>query len=146
MVGESCVECHNPHGSENPKILVKYFSPNFYDKYSQENYSLCSECHFLTENIEKENNKITGFRNGDKNLHYVHVAAHPDKSRNCKVCHDPHVSDQEKFIKKLTPFGKSEAEAKYMIPIEFTKTATGGTCSTGCHQTRSYDRENPVVY
>jgi len=146
MVGENCIECHNPHGSENPNILNKYFSPNFYNIYSNENHALCSECHYVTESIEKENNVITEFRNGEENLHFVHVTAKPQKARNCKVCHDPHASNQEKFIKKESPFGKSLDEAKYMIPIDFTKTETGGTCATGCHKPKSYDRINPVVY
>jgi hypothetical protein len=36
------------------------------------------------------------------------------------------------------PFGD------WRIPIGFSKTATGGSCSPGCHQTSSYDRQTPI--
>ena len=34
----------------------------------------------------------------------------------------------------------------WRIPTRFVKTATGGSCSPGCHQTFEYDRETPVDY
>jgi hypothetical protein len=30
--------------------------------------------------------------------------------------------------------------------VGFTKTETGGTCKSGCHLPKGYDRNNPVDY
>jgi len=30
--------------------------------------------------------------------------------------------------------------------VGFTKTETGGTCKSGCHLPKDYDRNNPVDY
>ncbi|MDK2793350.1 MAG: hypothetical protein PWQ25_2213, partial [Deferribacteres bacterium] len=32
------------------------------------------------------------------------------------------------------------------LPINFTKTKTGGSCVVGCHKPKEYDRLNPVKY
>ncbi|MCK5516613.1 MAG: hypothetical protein KAI39_07045, partial [Desulfobulbaceae bacterium] len=63
------------------------------------------------------------------------------KGRSCRACHQPHAADLEKLM--------SEEGAKFgdwNIPTRFIKTDTGGSCSPGCHQTYSYDRENPASY
>jgi len=33
-----------------------------------------------------------------------------------------------------------------MMPLEFIKTASGGTCVSGCHRERTYDRTSKVLY
>jgi hypothetical protein len=79
--------------------------------------------------------ETTGFRNGRRNLHYVHVKT---KGRNCQTCHEIHASDQEMHIREEIPFKK-----RFMIELTFIKTATGGGCVKGCHKPKKYDREEP---
>ena len=136
----NCDACHQVHGSANPYILFKYFPEELYLPYRSENFALCFSCHNMGLAEEELTEKATGFRNGDRNLHYVHINK-TDKGRSCKVCHDPHAAGQQKLITEKVPgFGKWE------IPIFYTKTDTGGTCIVGCHKPKTYDRVHPVTY
>jgi predicted CXXCH cytochrome family protein len=135
-----CLGCHQPHGSRFPKLLKREFPEEFYLPYSPDNFALCFECHSREMVEDRRTDTLTGFRNGDRNLHYLHVNR-LDKGRSCKVCHEPHASSQAKLIKvKVSGFGKWE------IPIIYTRKATGGTCVVGCHKPRSYDRVRPAIY
>ena len=129
-----CVACHAPHGSNFRKLLRNNFPEPFYMSYDAENFSLCFGCHNRDIAADRRTDTNTNFRDGDRNLHYLHVNK-PDRGRSCKTCHDPHAADQPKLIKKRIPgFGRWE------IPINYEKNATGGTCTVGCHKPRSYDR------
>lgn len=135
-----CVACHVPHGSANPRMLVKPFPESFYLPYAAENFELCFQCHSREIAQDARTDVLTNFRNGDRNLHYVHVNR-PEKGRSCKVCHEPHASGMDRLIKSRVPgFGKWD------IPIEFTRTETGGTCVVGCHKPKTYDRKQTVKY
>lgn len=135
-----CTACHDVHGSSYRKLLKQNFSEAFYMSYSSSNYALCFICHNKELPLDQRTDTITGFRNGDRNLHYLHVNK-ADKGRSCKACHDPHSAGQERLVEERVPgFGKWD------IPMFFTKTATGGTCIVGCHKPKSYDRINSVVY
>ncbi len=98
-----CDACHKPHGSLYTKLLNKYFPPEFYTPYSEDKYSLCFECHNKDIAKDQRTKTLTNFRNGDENLHYLHV--HRRKGRSCKACHDPHASVQPKHIRTEVPFG-----------------------------------------
>lgn len=129
-----CTDCHAPHGSAYPSILKSDYPEEFYLPYKQENFGLCFRCHNKDLAQDRRTDTLTGFRNGDYNLHYVHVNR-PDKGRSCKTCHDPHAAGQPRLIKERIPgFGSWD------IPIRYTKTETGGTCVVGCHKPKSYDR------
>ena len=134
MDGE-CTACHQPHASDNRKLLVKPFPEEFYLPYTDGAYALCFKCHSNQLVLDQRTLSSTAFRNGDKNLHYVHVNR-PDHGRSCKVCHDPHASRQQKLIKQKVP-----GYGNWDIPINYTKTFNGGTCVVGCHKTRSYERD-----
>jgi len=134
---KDCASCHNPHGSDNFRMLRKYFPPVFYAPFDTKNYALCFMCHEKTLVLTPKTTTLTGFRNGSQNLHYVHVNK-PVKGRTCRACHDPHASSNPKHIRNVVPFGKWE------LPIGFKKTKTGGSCSPGCHVTRYYDRKKAV--
>nr|MBF0220900.1 hypothetical protein [Desulfobulbaceae bacterium] len=132
-----CAQCHLVHGSNHKNLLRAEYSLNYQGDYDPKNFELCFGCH-NSKVIEENNSLDTGFRNGTRNLHFVHV--HRDKNgRFCITCHDTHASDQEKHIRKSFTFKK-----KFKITMDFTKTATGGGCVVGCHKPRKYDRENPV--
>ena len=133
-----CDACHMPHGSFYTKLLNKYFPPEFYTPYKEEKYALCFECHNKDIARDKRTTSLTNFRNGDENLHYLHV--HRTKGRSCKACHDPHASVQPKHIRLEVPFGA------WSYPITFTPAKNGGTCVVGCHKPKTYNRLKPVVY
>lgn len=135
-----CLACHNPHASEYAKHLVNFFPDEFYFEYKVDNYSMCFECHNNEVATEQFTDTLTDFRNGDLNLHFLHV--NREKGRSCKACHELHAGDQEKHISRAVPFGTSN----WMLPIKYTKTETGGGCVVGCHKPKLYDRENPVQY
>lgn len=134
-----CYACHDPHGSNNPFVLKKYFPAEFYKPYATENYALCFDCHNKDIALDKITTKLTNFRNGDVNMHYLHV--NKEKGRSCKACHEVHAGSQEKHIRKEVPFGKA-----WMLPVNYTKAANGGTCVVGCHKPKTYDRVSPVRY
>ncbi len=133
-----CFACHNPHGTNNPKILKKYFPAEFYKPYKTENYALCFGCHNKDIALDRVTTRLTNFRNGDENLHFLHV--NKEKGRSCKACHQVHAGDQEKHIREDVPFGKM-----WKLPVKFMKTETGGGCEVGCHKPKQYDRDKPVV-
>jgi predicted CXXCH cytochrome family protein len=134
-----CYACHDPHGSNFTKVLKKAFPPEFYMPYRTENYAICFDCHNKDIALNEFTTKLTDFRNGDTNMHFLHV--NKEKGRSCKACHEVHAGNQEKHIRKEVPFGKN-----WKLPVNFTKTATGGRCVVGCHKPKDYDRVNPVVY
>lgn len=138
---DGCAACHGVHGSENAFILKMGFPKNFYNNYTEGLYNLCFNCH--NEDVLKSptTTKFTGFRNGDNNLHYLHVMI-KGKGRSCKACHEVHASNQPNHVRNSVPFGTGG----WQLPINFTKTKTGGTCVVGCHKPKTYDRIKPVKY
>jgi len=133
-----CAACHNPHGSNNWRMLLrKAFPSTFYTPFKVEEYSLCFECHDQSLALEKKTTSATGFRNGDKNLHYVHVND-PRKGRRCVVCHNIHATKGPRHIRESTKFGNWE------IPIHFEINENGGRCAPGCHFPRAYHRSEAV--
>ncbi len=131
-----CGGCHNIHGGDKPLLLQHTNAQEFYQKFSEKNYELCFSCHTPLLVRDEREGTHTGFRNGEINLHFVHVN---DKqhNRNCGVCHGIHATRQDQVIRDSVPYGK------WQLPIEFKKTKTGGSCKTGCHADWAYDRENP---
>lgn len=132
----SCNECHNVHGSEFSRLLVRNFPEDFYTGYKPEKYDLCYGCHNKDTARTKSTTDLTNFRDGDNNLHFLHV--NRKKGRNCIACHDPHASQQAKHVRYEVPFGK------WSYPIEFTALKTGGGCVVGCHAPKKYDRNEAV--
>jgi len=135
-----CYACHDPHGSNYTQVLKKEFPENFYMPYKTEYYALCFDCHNKDIALNQFTTKLTDFRNGDTNMHFLHVNKDP-KGRSCKACHEVHAGNQQKHIRLEVPFGK-----KWTLPVQFTKTETGGRCVVGCHKPKDYDRVNPVTY
>ncbi len=133
-----CSGCHNAHGSKNFRMLREYFPEVFYAGYSQDNYRLCFMCHEKSIANNAKTTTLTNFRNGEQNLHFVHVNKDV-KGRTCRACHDAHATNNPRHIRDAVPF------AKWQLPVGFTKTDTGGKCQPGCHQLFRYDRNNPVL-
>lgn len=132
---KNCAACHSAHGSDHASILKREFPREFYAPYKEGAYDLCFECHDRSVALEAKST-TTGFRDGERNLHFLHV--NKEKGRTCRACHAEHASMQPHHVRSEVPFGR------WAMKVEFTKTETGGTCSTGCHQPYSYDRVTPV--
>ncbi len=131
-----CTGCHDPHGTPNDKLLVKPYSTDFYVSYNENEFQLCFSCHNRDLLKFPTTSYATGFRDGDRNLHYLHVNR-KDRGKRCKVCHMVHASENPKLIVNTIPFGK------WNLPLNYIKTDTGGSCLPGCHQKYSYDRKSP---
>jgi predicted CXXCH cytochrome family protein len=135
-----CKDCHDPHGNDRFRLLKGNYPADIYAPYKDGIYSLCLSCHDKNMLRFSETTIYTKFRNGKRNLHYVHVV-NSRKGRTCRVCHQAHASDGVKLINKENlKFGE------WQIPVNFTITATGGSCAPGCHQAFTYNRDKPVVY
>ena len=134
-----CVKCHAPHGSEYRKLLIADYPTELYRPFSPEAFPLCFTCHDPELASAVTTEKATRFRNGDRNLHAVHVNK-VGKGRSCRMCHDPHSSSQDRLI-----FPKAPGFGTWGIPIRFQATENGGGCSVGCHRTFRYDRVKAVV-
>jgi len=132
----TCTPCHDPHGSPYEKLLSREFSPDFYISYSDTQYQLCFSCHNRDLLRYPTTTYATGFRDGNKNLHYVHVNRQ-DRGKSCKACHVMHAGELPKLIAVSVPFGK------WNLPLKFVKTDTGGSCAPGCHKKYTYDRKTP---
>ncbi|MAE67308.1 MAG: hypothetical protein CMJ18_23855 [Phycisphaeraceae bacterium] len=132
-----CEGCHRPHGGDRPMMLTEAYSSKLFLDFRAEKYQLCFECHDRRLARDEHTEGVTDFRNGDLNLHYVHVARRR-WDRGCPVCHDPHGSLQPRTVRSSFPFGQ------WRVGIRFDRTESGGRCSTGCHRTAVYDRLRPA--
>jgi predicted CXXCH cytochrome family protein len=133
----SCSGCHQPHGSANFRILTHEFPRKFYSPFSLETYDLCFQCHEETLVLDERTTTLTGFRNGDSNLHYLHV--NQEKGRTCRACHEIHAGTKPKRIKDFVPFGN------WQYAVNFEMTEYGGRCAPGCHAPRGYDRRQEII-
>jgi predicted CXXCH cytochrome family protein len=135
-----CTPCHDPHGSNYFRMLRGNYPTDLYAPYRDGLYDACLTCHEKNLLRYPDTTVYTKFRNGNRNLHFVHVAD-KRKGRTCRLCHEPHASDGPKLIDiEGSQFGT------WKIPFRLELTKTGGRCSPGCHQSYAYDRDKPVVY
>ncbi len=129
-----CTKCHNPHGSNFEALAVREYSAVPYLGYTENEYQFCFECHPRQLLQFVETSYATEFRDGDKNLHFVHVNK-INRGLSCKMCHTFHGSRSPKLMAEEVPYGK------WMLPLQFTKTDTGGSCFPGCHKKEEYVRD-----
>ncbi len=131
----NCQGCHRGHKSPNPKLLTEKYPIFDYVPFSLENYSLClQECHspkILTEEIV---DTTTQFRDGNINLHYIHV--NQKKSRTCKLCHAAHASDISHLLQQGVSFGPRNWKMK----LTYVPKNNGGSCTSACHKEKTYNR------
>jgi len=122
---------------ERVGVARDLYPETFYAPFKLDDYALCFTCHDKQLVLQPKTTGLTRSRNGDDNLHFVHVNR-PDKGRSCRACHATHASTHEAHVRDSVPYGKWE------LPINFTPTATGGSCAPGCHKEAPYDREKAI--
>lgn len=134
VAANDCTACHAPHGSENFRLLVEAYPAKFYAPYEPRNYALCYRCHNDQTMTSPHTTTLTKFRNGDLNLHYLHVNKEK-QGRTCRACHEVHASKKPHQIRDGVPYGPSG----WILPVKYTQTASGGACEKTCHPAKSYD-------
>jgi len=95
--------------------------------------ALCAECHDESLAARNAPPGATGFADGGRNLHALHVQA--GRGRRCLVCHDPHASSQAWLLREVLP-----ARGSARITQVFRRDPKGGWCRTGCHAPKLYTR------
>jgi predicted CXXCH cytochrome family protein len=138
---QSCAACHEIHGGSHRRLLVSEYPNEMYSPFSDTAYALCFKCHDKNLVMLSETNAVTSFRNGDRNLHFVHVNR-ADKGRSCRTCHDSHAATRERHIRDEVPFGPKG----WRLPINYEALADGGRCGAGCHAAFEYNRTKAIVY
>jgi predicted CXXCH cytochrome family protein len=129
---DGCTVCHNPHASEQISLLKGAFPTGFYTSAKAENFELCFICHDQELLTSERSATATQFRNGDQNLHFLHMNG--QKGRSCKVCHNVHGSALPHLINDKVIFGN------WIMPVQYKAEENGGSCNTGCHSEKKYLR------
>ncbi len=130
---QDCVSCHRPHNSEHMRLLRMDYPAKFYSPFDPKNYELCFTCHEPDLVQIQRTTTLTEFRDGDRNLHFLHVNR-AEKGRTCRACHEVHSSQKPRHIRDKVPFGS------WSLPINFEARKDGGYCAPGCHVAQEYRR------
>jgi predicted CXXCH cytochrome family protein len=129
-----CLACHRPHAGEHFRLLNEEFPPGLYAPFDFERYELCFGCHEEELVADESGTGVTGFRDGDRNLHWLHV--NRAKGRTCRACHDVHASSLPHHIRERPPRGAGGGA----LWIKYEATADGGSCAPLCHKALRYRR------
>ena len=130
---DGCYACHKAHSTDINSLLTASFPKGLYAPAIKENFAMCFDCHDGDLITNSANNKnVTGFRNGETNLHFLHING--EKGRNCNNCHDMHSSVNDHLILKNVMFGN------WQMPLNYQSNETGGSCTPGCHGETIYVR------
>ena len=131
----SCAACHDPHGATQAKLLKEPFPATAYVPYTDTAYGLCFSCHDRDLLKYPDTSFATGFRDGERNLHFLHVN-NAQKGRSCALCHNLHGATNDVLVAESVAFGS------WKLPLKFVKTDDGGSCAPGCHRPAVYDRKS----
>jgi predicted CXXCH cytochrome family protein len=127
---DGCSVCHDAHSSDNQSLLKNKFSDNEYVDAQPDSFALCFDCHDK-QIIEPDISPLaTLFRNGETNLHLLHIKG--KKGRNCNMCHDIHASVKKHLMAETVRFGS------WKMPLNYKSEINGGSCATGCHAKKAY--------
>ena len=116
-------------------FCLEIIDPDIIGQYAEgikDNYAFCWECHDSDLLELAKTTTATNFRDGERNLHYVHLIG--KKGRSCSICHDVHATKREHLIVDKVPFGDWE------FPVNYVPDENGGSCFPGCHQQYKYTR------
>lgn len=133
VAAKDCSACHEPHGGDHFRLLKADYPPEFYAPYDARTYELCFSCHQEEAFSTAQTTTLTSFRNGAKNLHFVHLQQ-SGRGRTCRACHEVHASKQDNHLREGVPYGSGG----WMLKLNYKRSATGGSCEKTCHQERAY--------
>jgi predicted CXXCH cytochrome family protein len=137
-----CGACHPAHGAANEHLLVRPFPIEQYVPFAAGRYGLCLECHDEAALTDPERGGDTGFADGTRNLHALHLRDRVSLSElgtrvqpgiTCRNCHDPHATESPRLIRSVL-----DCNGVPCLRIEFKKIGAGGKCLGGCHIAQSY--------
>jgi predicted CXXCH cytochrome family protein len=137
-----CGACHPPHGSERVGLFVEPYPMERYVNFGIDLYGLCWECHD-GESLSDPETGTTNFRNGQENLHALHIRDHltvtgigdrVSPGLTCRNCHNPHATEGARLIRKAL-----DCDGVPCLQLEYHKVGEGGKCMGGCHTMKSYD-------
>jgi predicted CXXCH cytochrome family protein len=137
-----CGACHPAHGAANEGLLSKPFPIEQYAGFAPARYGLCLECHDESALTDPDRAADTGFADGTRNLHALHLRDRVSKSElgtrvqpgvTCRNCHDPHATEDPRLIRRVL-----DCNGVPCLQIEFRKVGAGGKCLGGCHITQTY--------
>jgi predicted CXXCH cytochrome family protein len=131
--GGDCVSCHDLALASEVRFVrgAPTGSADGQERARAWDLALCLGCH--GEEFLAPNAPATGFADGKRNLHTLHVQA--GRGRRCLPCHDPHAARQPKLLRERIP-----ARGNARIAQEFRGAPQGGWCKTGCHAPKAYKR------
>jgi predicted CXXCH cytochrome family protein len=129
----NCTACHTPHGGRHARLLVDEFPQGSYVPYTDTAFPLCFRCHDRDLVREPKTSSATGFRDGEGNLHYLHMSQE-QKGQSCRLCHVFHGGKGRHLLAASVPLGELS------LPLQFEATPDGGRCTPGCHEPQSYRR------
>lgn len=133
----ACLECHRSHESDHESLLRER---SFRDRSGNQprrmpmdigNFALCWLCHDKYIAVMPATAAKTGFRDGSRNLHYLHLRG--EEGYLCGACHRPHSSGGEKLVGRPMDWTDDL--------VGFTGREGGGFCATACHEARAYRRD-----
>lgn len=129
---DTCASCHSVHGGKHAGLLNAALVQVPLGSYNRDNYALCFQCH---DRRSVEKGGPTQFRDGDKNLHALHLST-GEKSIGCTTCHEVHAHSEPRLIAKSVRFEGSA----WATPMGYEPTPDGGRCGAGCHEPLDYSR------
>ncbi len=130
----NCAACHSVHGGNHAKLLNLMSPETLVGGFDIRNYALCFSCHDPNL-VLSESALATQFRDGDRNLHRVHVQG-GERSRSCGTCHEVHAGTLPRLIASTVRYEGSTWEA----PMGFELLPDGGRCASACHEPLQYRR------
>jgi len=130
---QECAGCHSVHGGSHAQLLRGVAEKIPMGPYDALNFSLCFSCHDQALATDAD---ATQFRDGDRNLHAVHLSPSDNKVRGCASCHAVHSVGDPRLIAKTINFEGSG----WHMPMEFTLREDGGSCGGACHEPLRYSR------
>jgi predicted CXXCH cytochrome family protein len=140
--GGDCAACHPAHGSANEGLLSGTYPVEQYVEFDAGRYGLCLDCHDEGALTDPGRAGDTGFADGTRNLHALHLRDRVSTSEvgtrvqpgvACRNCHDPHAADGPRLIRRVL-----DCNGVPCLQIEYRKVGAGGKCVGGCHITQSY--------
>jgi predicted CXXCH cytochrome family protein len=127
-----CSACHSVHGGSHARLLRAIKPDVLPGPYDVRNYALCFACH---DPDLAESGATTLFRDGDRNLHEVHLRSESGAS-GCGACHSVHSGDLPRLVASTVDYEGSG----WAMPMGFELTPDGGSCAPPCHEPLAYSR------